>query len=228
MRYDRIREARFIRRRNRFVATVEVNQKEELCHVKNTGRLGELLVPGTTAWVQEHDDEKRKTRFSLIAVEREGICYNIDSQAPNHIAREWVESGNAFPKREVTELRMEQKYGNSRFDLAFCLDRQRTFLEVKGVTLNQNGTALFPDAPTLRGEKHVRELIECRKQGYGAGILFVVKFETALRFAPNTERQPEFARALREAKDAGVYIRAVRCRVSPDAVEAEEEIPVLL
>lgn len=228
MRYDNVRKARFIRRINRFAAQAEVDGKEELCHVKNTGRLGELLVPGTEAWVQEHDDEKRKTRFSLIAVEREGICYNIDSQAPNRIAREWIESGNAFPEREVAELRMEQKYGNSRFDLAFCLDGQRTFLEVKGVTLNQNGTALFPDAPTLRGEKHVRELIECRRQGYGAGILFVVKFETALRFAPNTERQLEFARALREAKDAGVCIRAVRCRVSPDTVEAEEEIPVLL
>lgn len=228
MRYDRIREGVFVTRLNRFVAQVKVDGRDELCHVKNTGRLGELLVPGTRAWVQEHEKSDRKTKYSLIAVEREGLCYNIDSQAPNHLAGEWLESGKAFSGRTVSQIRKEQKYGNSRFDLMFQLDGKKTFMEVKGVTLNQNGTALFPDAPTLRGEKHVRELTECLEQGYGACILFVVKFETAQQFAPNTERQPEFAEALKSARQAGVLVMAAKCRVTPEEIRIEKEIPVIL
>lgn len=228
MKYDRIREGIFVTRLNRFVAQVKVDGRDELCHVKNTGRLGELLVPGTRAWVQEHEKTDRKTKFSLIAVEREGICYNIDSQAPNELAGEWLESGKAFSGRTVSQIRKEQKYGNSRFDLMFQLDGKKTFMEVKGVTLNQNGTALFPDAPTLRGEKHVRELTECLEQGYGACILFVVKFGTAQQFAPNTERQPEFAEALKSARQAGVLVMAAKCRVTPEEIRIEKEIPVIL
>lgn len=228
MKYDRIREGIFVTRLNRFVAQVKVDGRDELCHVKNTGRLGELLVPGTRAWVQEHEKTDRKTKFSLIAVEREGICYNIDSQAPNELAGEWLESGKVFSGRTVSQIRKEQKYGNSRFDLMFQLDGKKTFMEVKGVTLNQNGTALFPDAPTLRGEKHVRELTECLEQGYGACILFVVKFGTAQQFAPNTERQPEFAEALKSARQAGVLVMAAKCRVTPEEIRIEKEIPVIL
>lgn len=228
MKYDRIREGIFVTRLNRFVAQVKVDGRDELCHVKNTGRLGELLVPGTRAWVQEHEKTDRKTKFSLIAVEREGICYNIDSQAPNELAGEWLESGKAFSGRTVSQIRKEQKYGNSRFDLMFQLDGKKTFMEVKGVTLNQSGTALFPDAPTLRGEKHVRELTECLEQGYGACILFVVKFGTAQQFAPNTERQPEFAEALKSAHQAGVLVMAAKCRVTPEEIRIEKEIPVIL
>lgn len=228
MKYDRIREGVFVTRLNRFVAQVKVDGRDELCHVKNTGRLGELLVPGTRAWVQEHEKSDRKTKFSLIAVEREGLCYNIDSQAPNELAGEWLESGKAFSGRTVSQIRKEQKYGNSRFDLMFQLDGKKTFMEVKGVTLNQNGTALFPDAPTLRGEKHVRELTECLEQGYGACILFVVKFGTAQQFAPNTESQPEFAEALKSARQAGVLVMAAKCRVTPEEIRIEKEIPVIL
>lgn len=228
MKYEHVREGCFVKRLNRFVAQVNLDGTEELCHVKNTGRLGELLVPGTRAWVQEHEKSGRKTRFSLIAAEKEGVCYNIDSQAPNCLAREWIESGKAFPGKKVSGILPEQKYGNSRFDLMFLMDDKKTFMEVKGVTLNQNGTALFPDAPTLRGEKHVRELIACREHGYEAYLLFVVKFETARQFAPNAERQPEFAAALLKAQKAGVYVRAVRCSVSPEHVEIAEEIPVVL
>ena len=137
-------------------------------------RLGELLVRGAGVWVQEQNAPKRKTRFSLIAVEKDGVCYNIDSQAPNLLAREWLESGRAFPGSRITEIRPEQKYGNSRFDLAFCRDGKKALMEVKGVTLNQNGAGLFPDAPTLWGEKHVHELIACRRDGYEAYLLFVV------------------------------------------------------
>ena len=202
MKYQNIRKGIFLQRPNRFLARVAVDAKEELCHVKNTGRLGELLLPGAAVWVQEHDNPNRKTRFSLIAVEKDGVCYSIDSQAPNILAREWLASGKAFPGSRITDIHPEQKYGNSRFDLAFCQDGKRAFMEVKGVTLNQNGTGLFPDAPTLRGVKHVRELIECQKEDYEAYVLFVVKFETAERFMPNIARQPEFAAALLEAEEA--------------------------
>ena len=228
MRYDGIRKGIFLERPNRFLARVKLDGQEELCHVKNTGRLGELLTEGATAWVQEHDNPSRKTRFSLIAVEKDGVCYNIDSQAPNVLAREWLESGKAFPGSRITGIRPEQKYGNSRFDLAFCRDGKKALMEVKGVTLNQDGTGLFPDAPTVRGEKHVHELIACRDDGYDAYLLFVVKYRTAKRFMPNIARQPEFAEALAEAERAGVRIMAARCQVRPDQVEIEETIPVVL
>lgn len=228
MKYANIRKGIFLQRPNRFLARVAVDAKEELCHVKNTGRLGELLLPGAAVWVQKHDNPNRKTRFSLIAVEKDGVCYNIDSQAPNILAREWLASGKAFPGSRITDIHPEQKYGNSRFDLAFCRDGKRAFMEVKGVTLNQNGTGLFPDAPTLRGVKHVRELIECQKEDYEAYVLFVVKFETAERFMPNVARQPEFAAALLEARNAGVHVMAARCSVQPEQVEIVTEIPVEL
>ncbi len=228
MRYEGIRKAVFLARPNRFLARVELDGKEELCHVKNTGRLGELLLAGTAVWVQEHDNPNRKTRFSLIAVEKEGVCYNIDSQAPNILAREWLESGHAFPGSEITQVRPEQRYGTSRFDLAFCRDGKKALMEVKGVTLDHHGTGMFPDAPTARGEKHVHELAACLKDGYEAYILFVVKFDTARRFIPNIPRQPEFAAALREARRAGVQVLAARCQVLPGQVGIVERIPVVL
>lgn len=228
MKYERIRKGIFLQRPNRFLASVELDGCSELCHVKNTGRLGELLVRGAGVWVQEQNAPKRKTRFSLIAVEKDGVCYNIDSQAPNLLAREWLESGRAFPGSRITEIRPEQKYGNSRFDLAFCRDGKKALMEVKGVTLNQNGAGLFPDAPTLRGEKHVHELIACRRDGYEAYLLFVVKFGTARCFIPNVPRQPEFAEALCEAERSGVQVMVVRCSVRPEKVEIAERIPVIL
>lgn len=226
MKYNHVREGIFIKRPNRFVAHVMIDGTEEICHVKNTGRLGELLIPGTKVYVTEHDNPNRKTKFSLIAVLKDDILYNIDSQAPNKIVYEWVEEGHFLP--DIISLKAEKTYKNSRFDLYFETKEKKIFMEVKGVTLNQNGIALFPDAPTERGKKHVLELCDAVEDGYEAYILFVVKFQPVRGFMPNTIRQPDFTKSLKLAQEKGVHIMAVCCHVEPDIVYINREIPVLL
>ena len=226
MKYNNILKAVFIKRPNRFIAHIELEGREEICHVKNTGRLGELLLPGAVVYVSHNDNPKRKTKYSLIAVEKNGILYNIDSQAPNQLALEWVKSGKFMDG--ILLVKPEKTYKKSRFDLYMETKEKKIFMEVKGVTLNQDGIGMFPDAPTERGRKHVLELCDALEDGYEAYILFVVKFKPVHGFQPNAERQPYFSESLSYAKEKGVRIMAVCCEVKPDELYIDYEIPVML
>ena len=227
MRYKNLQEAVFLKRPNRFRAHICIDGKEEICHVKNTGRLGELLLPGVSVLVEPAaEGSSRKTRYSLICVKKDGQWVNIDSQAPNKLAEEWIAGGGLL--RDVTLIKREQKYGNSRFDLYVEAAGERWFIEVKGVTLNVEGTAMFPDAPTERGKKHVEELVICQKDGYRAGVLFVIQMKGVSRFTPFEERQPEFAEALRLAKKAGVEIWAADCVTDRENIRIDRFVPVCL
>lgn len=227
MRYNNLQEAVFLKRPNRFRAHICIGGQEEICHVKNTGRLGELLLPGVPVLVEPAaEGSSRKTKYSLICVKKDGQWVNIDSQAPNRLAEEWIAEGGLL--EDVTFIKREQKYGSSRFDLYVEAAGEKWFIEVKGVTLNVGGTAMFPDAPTERGKKHVEELIACQKDGYRAGILFVIQMKGVSRFTPFEERQPKFAEALRLAQKAGVMIRAVDCIVERDGIRIDNDVAVRL
>lgn len=226
MKYKRMEEAVFKSRPNRFLANVVTDQGEELCHVKNTGRCRELLLPNARIWVQRNDDPNRKTALDLIAVEKNGQVINMDSQIPNKVAEEWIRAGHLLS--ECVKIRPETRYGNSRFDLYLENREQKMFLEVKGVTLEEDGVARFPDAPTERGVKHIEELISCREAGYSAGILFIIQMKGIRYLEPNDRTHPEFGEALRRAKTAGVQIMAVDCMVTPDSIRADKEIEVRL
>ena len=214
MRYNNIRKGVFLSRPNRFIANVLVNSEECVCHVKNTGRLGELLKNGAAVYLEESSNPLRKTKYDLVAAEKDGELFNIDSYAPNLAAGEYLKE--LYPD---CRIRAEVKYGNSRFD--FCIEDagKRTFVEVKGVTLIKDGVALFPDAPTERGVKHINELIGCVAEGCGARILFVVQTENVQTFSPNDETHRAFGDALRRAEAAGVEITAVSCIVTPDTMK---------
>lgn len=224
MTYDRIVPGTFLARPNRFIAHVDIGGQTEVCHVKNTGRCRELLVPGARVYLQDCSNPKRKTRYDLIAVEKGSLLINMDAQAPNHVAAEYLTA--SVPG--LTLLRPETKYGNSRFDFYLEANGQPGFVEVKGVTLEQDGLALFPDAPTLRGVKHLEELIQCRQAGYSAMVLFIIQMKGIARFSPNDSTHPEFGAALRRAADAGVEIRAVDCRVTPDSLTADRPVEICL
>ena len=226
MKYQELKEGIFLKRPNRFLAHVMLDGKEEICHVKNTGRLGELLLPGRKVLVEPSDSPKRKTKFSLICVEKEGQWVNIDSQVVNQIAEEWVRQGKIL--EDVTLIKREKKYGNSRFDLYVETKEERWFIEVKGVTLEENHTAMFPDAKTERGVKHVQELITCTKDGYRAGILFVIQRKGVKEFKPHAIRHPEFAQALKNASLSGVEVMAVDCKVDHQGIQIDQRIPVIL
>lgn len=227
MRYKDICSGSFISRPNRFIAYVEINGRREKCHVKNTGRCRELLVPGVTVYLEKSDKTDRKTQYDLIAVEKNGAVVNMDSQLPNAVAFEWVSKGGlgfipVSVKREVT-------YGDSRFDL-YCMrgDGRECLIEVKGVTLEYEGVARFPDAPTERGIKHVKGLAKCVKDGYDTYILFVIQMTGIRYFMPNYETQPEFGKALIMARDEGVNILAVDCMVTSDSMKINDFIEVRL
>ena len=227
MRYQQLKEAVFLKRPNRFRAHIRIDGREELCHVKNTGRLGELLLPGVPVLVEPAAaGSGRKTAFSLICVRKDGQWVNIDSQAPNKLAEEWIRGGGLFD--DVVSVKREQIYGHSRFDLYVETEKARWLVEVKGVTLNVDGTALFPDAPTERGKKHVEELILCQKDGFRAAILFVIQMKGVRRFMPFEERQPAFAAALREARQEGVKILAADCLVDREMIRIDQMVPVEL
>lgn len=225
MRYPDLTEAVFVRRNNRFSAEVSINGVQEAVHVKNTGRLGELLVPGVSVFLEKAQNPGRKTAWDLAAVMKDGRMVSIDSQLPNALAEEWL-AGGALG--EVTYLKRERIFGQSRFDLYFEYEGKRAFMEVKGVTLNDGGTARFPDAPTERGVKHVRELIRAAGQGYEAWILFVIQMKGVSGMAPNWRTHRAFGEALQKAKERGVYIRAMDCVVSREGVWIDREIPVEL
>ena len=230
--YHRLTRGIFLQRPNRFIARCEVGGETVVCHVKNTGRCRELLLPGAAVWLEESGNPARKTRYDLVCVENRGYTVNMDSQAPNLIFGEWLASGACLPGVRV--IRPETRYGDSRFDFAYERETAdgesiRGFAEVKGVTLfDDGGVAYFPDAPTERGVKHVRELIIARKAGYEAMICFVLQRENVTCLRPNDRTHPAFGDALREAAAAGVMLTAVCCCVTPDSCTADHIVPVIL
>ncbi|MBR6373651.1 MAG: DNA/RNA nuclease SfsA [Victivallales bacterium] len=231
MRYGKIVQARFLRRPNRFVAYVELEGRELLVHVKNTGRCRELLQPGAKVYLAASGNPARKTPYDLVTVEklRPGkapLLVNMDAQAPNEVAAEWLPKSGLFSPNAV--FRREAKWRNSRFDFFIQDGGRKAFLEVKGVTLEYDGHASFPDAPTERGMKHLHELIDCQAEGYEAYVLFVVQMKEMLDFGPSVENHPDFATALRKAADANVKILAMDCVVTPDTVTIDAPVPVVL
>ena len=223
MRYEHMTPGIFIARPNRFIAHIEIDGVVEICHVKNTGRCRELLVPGCTVWCQRSDNPNRKTKFDLIAVQKGDRLINMDSQAPNKAAGEWLASGGLG---EITDLRPEVKHGDSRYDFSFVKDGRRCFLEVKGCTLESDGVCAFPDAPTERGAKHIRGLTAAAGEGYGAYILFVIQMSDVKYIRPHDETDPEFGRALREAAKNGVTVLAMDCAITPETMDIR--LPVLV
>ena len=228
MEYGKMTEARFLRRVNRFTAFVELNGQEEMVHVKNTGRCRELLLEGARVFLEEADKEGRKTKYSLIAVYKGDVLVNMDSQAPNQMAAEALAEEKIAEIGEVDFLKREAKYETSRFDIFYQKGNKKGFIEVKGVTLEENGIAKFPDAPTERGAKHLRELIKAKEEGYEAAVLFVIQMQGVKAFQPNEERDRNFTEALREAAAAGVQVLAYDCRVEVGSVIIENKISVKL
>jgi len=228
MRYANICPGIFVRRPNRFIAHVLVDGVEQVCHVKNTGRCKELLVPGCRVWLEESNNLARKTKYDLVAVDKqrdEGtLLVNMDSQAPNKVFGEWAAAGGF--RSGLTLLRPETTFGNSRFDWYWERENSQGFVEVKGVTLEQDGVVRFPDAPTQRGVKHLEELMAARAAGYEAAVCFIVQMEGMKWVEPNDATHPEFGAALRRAAAAGVEVMALECRVTPETLEADHPIPV--
>lgn len=237
MTYQDIHKARFIARPNRFIARVEADGREETVHVKNTGRCKELLLPGCTVYLEGSANPRRKTKYDLVAVEkarpgRPPLLINMDSQAPNKVFGEWIAAGLGadlgLPKPSL--LRPETTWGNSRFDFYWEESDagRKGFVEVKGCTLEENGLALFPDAPTQRGVKHLHELAACHAAGYEAAVCVVIQMEGMAAFSPNDRTHPAFGAALREASRAGVRVLAVECAVTPDSLAMTKPVPVRL
>ena len=215
----------FRKRPNRFIAHVEIGGAEQVVHVKNTGRCRELLVPGALVWCQHSDNPARKTQYDLIAVQKGERLINMDSQAPNAAAREWLENGGLGA---VSELRPETVHGDSRFDFSFIKEGRQCFLEVKGCTLENDGVCAFPDAPTQRGRRHLQGLARAAGEGYGAYVLFVIQMENVCSIHPNDDTDPDFGKALREAAKAGVTVLAMDCHVTEDSMTIRQAVPVIL
>lgn len=230
MKYDNITRGRFIKRPNRFIAQVEIQEdgsvREETVHVKNTGRCQELLVPGAEVYLEKSAVKERKTAYDLVGVKKGDVLVNMDSNAPNKAVKEWLESGMYF--EGVTLVRPETTYGNSRFDFYVEAGDRKIFIEVKGVTLEQQSVAMFPDAPSQRAVKHVEELIEAERNGYEAYVLFVIQMKGITCFTPNRKAQPEFADALIRAQQAGVRILAYDCLITLNSMELSDPVPVVL
>ena len=213
MHYQNMVPGIFRDRPNRFIAHVEIEGTLETVHVKNTGRCRELLVPGAQVWCQHFDSTARKTNYDLICVQKGQRLINMDSQAPNAAAKEWLLAGGLGA---ITDLCPETVHGDSRFDFSFKMEGKPCFLEVKGVTLENNGICAFPDAPTDRGTKHLRGLISAVKEGYGAYVLFVIQMSPVVSLHPNDQTDPAFSATLRQAAAAGVTVLAVDCAVTPE------------
>ena len=224
MHYQQVEKATFLARPNRFIAHVELAGEPVVCHVKNTGRCRELLVPGAEVWLEKGSNLGRKTAWDLIAVRKGEHLINMDAQAPNKVFAEWA----AQWEPELTALRSEVTYGQSRLD--FCLETLHGlhYVEVKGVTLEEKGHTRFPDAPTERGIKHLQELMRAVEEGHRASAVFVIQMEGVTDFAPNDDTHPAFGAALREAAKAGVQVLAVNCRVTPGSLEILGPVPVVL
>ena len=225
MQYANMTPGVFLARPNRFIAHVQIDGQTEIVHVKNTGRCRELLPTGAQVWCQRSDNPSRKTKYDLITVRKGSRLINMDSQAPNIAAREWLLSGGLGP---VENLRAETTHGDSRFDFSFTLQGKKCFLEVKGVTLETDGICAFPDAPTERGAKHLRGLQAYAEEGFGAYVLFVIQMSDVKHLHPNDATDPNFGRALREAAAAGVQVLAVDCAVTEDSMTIGKFVPVVL
>ena len=213
MKYSNIVKGTFLDRPNRFIAHVELDGKRETVHVKNTGRCRELLLPGTEIWLTAPGTEGRKTKYDLVTVRKEnGLLVNIDSQAPNAVVKEWLE------KQQYDAVVPEYTYGDSRIDFYMERGAERTLMEVKGCTLEREGIGYFPDAPTDRGVKHLRELAKAVKDGYRAALAFAIQMDGIKEVRPNIQTHPEFGTAMQEARDAGVEILFLSCHVEPDGL----------
>ena len=231
MRYGEIIPARFLERPNRFIAYCETEWGERVVvHVKNTGRCRELLIPGVTVYLEKSRNPHRKTPFSLIAVDKAGLLINMDSQAPNKVLGEWLSAGGRLPglSGPLSLIRPETVYRDSRFDFYLEGPEQSAFVEVKGVTLEEDGAVYFPDAPTERGVKHLRELVDAAKEGYLAYAVFVIQLSPARFFAPNDRTHPAFGQALRQAAGEGVRLLAYDCQVSPEEIVLGQRVPIKL
>ena len=225
MHYENMVPGIFISRPNRFIAHIEINGKREIVHVKNTGRCRELLPEGAKVWCQQSDNPARKTKYDLICVQKGVRLINMDSQAPNAAVGEWLRSGG-FGK--VENVRAEVKCGQSRFDFSFEKDGKQCFMEVKGVTLETDGVCAFPDAPTTRGAKHLRELTQLAGEGYGAYVLFAIQMPDVKYLHPNDATDPGFSDALRQAAKAGVQVLAMDCNITPDSMALNKAVPICL
>ena len=213
MKYSNIVKGTFLDRPNRFIAHVELDGKRETVHVKNTGRCRELLLPGAEVWLTAPGTEGRKTKYDLVTVRKEnGLLVNIDSQAPNAVVKEWLE------KQQYDAVVPEYTYGDSRIDFYMERGAERTLMEVKGCTLEREGIGYFPDAPTDRGVKHLRELAKAVKDGYRAALAFAIQMDGITEVRPNIGTHPEFGDAMREAQEAGVEILFLSCHVEPDGL----------
>ena len=215
MNYGHMVAGRFLARPNRFIAHVQINGQTEICHVKNTGRCKELLSIGAEVWCEQAANPNRKTKYDLITVKKGDRLINMDSQAPNIAAGEWLAAGGLG---QVESIRPETFHGDSRYDFSFVKDGKTCFLEVKGVTLENDGVCAFPDAPTDRGAKHLRGLTQAVKEGFGAYALFVIQMADVKYLHPNDATDPEFGKALREAAENGVQVMAVDCQVTEDTM----------
>lgn len=218
MKYHNITPANFISRPNRFIAHVDVDGVDTVVHVKNTGRCRELLLPGARVYLEKAQNPERKTPYDLVAVEKDGRIINIDSQAPNIVVKEWLISQGEYDK-----VQPEYKFGNSRIDFYMEKGDQRYLMEVKGCTLFQGGIGYFPDAPTERGAKHLRELAGAIAEGYNTAVAFVIQGEGITEVRPNEETDPEFAKAFREAINAGVKIVFFTCEIAPDELKIKAQ-----
>lgn len=230
IKYEKVKRGVFLERPNRFIAKVEINGSIETVHVKNTGRCRELLIEGAMVYLSESDNPLRKTKYDLICVEKQtgngNILINMDSQIPNDVAGEWLKKGKLFSENAV--IKREVKFGNSRFDFYIEDGKRKAFLEVKGVTLENNGVAMFPDAPTQRGVKHIRELVSCLEEGYESYILFIIQMKGVDVFKPNYITDPDFSKALKAASASGVKIIALDSIVASDSIVADEYIKIVL
>lgn len=225
MQYQNMVAGIFLARPNRFIAHIEIDGKLEICHVKNTGRCRELLPMGAKVWCQQFDNPNRKTKFDLITVQKGQRLINMDSQAPNIAAKEWLMAGGLGA---ISELKAEYTHGDSRFDFSFLKDGRRCFLEVKGVTLENNGICAFPDAPTERGVKHLKGLTALAREGYGAYVLFVIQMADVNCLRPNDTTDPAFGKALREAAENGVQVLAMDCAVTENSMAIDKPVEVML
>ena len=225
MKYGSMVPGRFLQRPNRFIAHVEIQNETQICHVKNTGRCRELLPHGAQVWCEVAQNPARKTKFDLITVQKGHRLINMDSQAPNTAAREWLLAGGLG---QIDNLRPETVHGGSRFDFSFSKDGRPCLLEVKGVTLENDGVCAFPDAPTQRGARHLRHLAQAVQEGYGAYVLFVIQMSDVQYLHPNDATDPEFGAALRQAHAAGVQVLAMDCRVEINSMTIDKPVAVIL
>ena len=224
MRYGKVVQGRFLSRPNRFIALVEINGAETVCHVKNTGRCRELLRPGAAVYLERSENPARRTAFDLIAVDKDGLLVNMDAQAPNRVFGEFARTFDST----AVDVKPEFVYGASRLDFCLTTPAGLHLVEVKGVTLEDGGAARFPDAPTERGVKHIRELQRAAEAGLDTTLFFVVQFQDAYSVSPNDVTHPAFGEALREATAHGVNVCAYDCLVTPDSLSIRREVPVIL